>query len=355
MKAIAKQNGGCDVCLRKKSDFNHNHSMKPQMNLLGRFLAIVAIVNFVIATVISGGPGKPQPLTSEQRSANAFFLRFQDMLASENWKGALGMCSDRVQAHATQWRELGEFFHQTIPINDLLAQSFGCWSCGTKAFGLVVNLTPPNEQPIIQWYWAIISTNGGWVVDYPPVNMDDYVISEKKFYKNQQTQAASIRHDLEVQMRNLKVQLTALSDKFVIGSPMLFKIELINFGKESVDYSNFRFYFEPLKVMDASNKDVPYRHQSGQIPNSIKTIEPNSTAVLVEKTDLSERYTFTQPGKYYVQFSGSSLEIGKQVPHTSHNSWLLPKDLLFLPDFLKSTTQLPSNILEIEILTRDGK
>ena len=108
------------------------------------------------------------------------FLRFQDALASERWQDALKLCSDRVQSSAAQWQSPADFFRDTMPVQNLLAQDFGCWSCASNFFGMFVPLSEPGAQPVLQWFWAIYFTNNTWAVDYPPAKLDDYIAHKKQ-------------------------------------------------------------------------------------------------------------------------------------------------------------------------------
>ena len=76
-----------------------------------------------------GKPLPPQRHPPERRQANMLMLRFQDALAEKRWSEALGFCSDRVRAKASEWPSPGTFFQETIPVERLLAQDFGCCYC----------------------------------------------------------------------------------------------------------------------------------------------------------------------------------------------------------------------------------
>jgi len=88
----------------------------------------------------------PPPHSAGYRQANMLFLRFQDAIASERFQDALALCSDRVQSSAAQAQSPADFFRETMPIQNLLAQDFGCWSCASNFFGLFVPLSEPGAD-----------------------------------------------------------------------------------------------------------------------------------------------------------------------------------------------------------------
>src|SRR2546429_651833 len=161
--------------------------MKINLRLLFAIVAISAI-SAISLEVFAGHPIWPPPKHSAgYRQANMLFLRFQDALATEHWQEALSLCSDRVRAKATEWPSAKAFFNETMPITLLLAQDFGYWTMRSdhpptsgemeKAsfYGLLIPMTEPESKPLLQWYWGIAATNDTWVVDYPPVKLEEYV------------------------------------------------------------------------------------------------------------------------------------------------------------------------------------
>src|SRR5687768_13272670 len=103
---------------------------------------LMVVVLFLDALHLLGGrPGPAQRQPPERRQANMLMLRFQDDLASERWAQALAYCSDRVRSNAANWPTPKQFFVETMPVEHVLAQDFGCWRCGTNFYGLFVTLS----------------------------------------------------------------------------------------------------------------------------------------------------------------------------------------------------------------------
>jgi hypothetical protein len=112
-----------------------------------------------------------------------------------------------------------------------------------------------------------------------------------------------------------------------------------------------------LKVFDEQKDPVAYHEKPAQIPVNAQKIAPDSSAVLAAGIDLAEWYSITRPGRYFVQFDGSDLEIGKQMPIPISGPGLFGEnETAWWPhDFVSSTTKLPSNTVEIEIVSSETK
>src|SRR6185503_17428332 len=116
-------------------------------------------------------------------------------------------------------------------------------SCGTNFYGLFVTLSDYDVSPRIDWYWGIMPAGDQWVVDYPPVKLDEHVAKRKAALEARDERVKAIRRDLEPKVSNVTTRLTALSERFVLGAPMLFRLELNNTGPTPVHYvdSGVRF------------------------------------------------------------------------------------------------------------------
>jgi len=206
---------------RQRKNRNGKH-MKIKSTLhLGSLAAIVLLAAGALR-LLGGHPGPVKRLPAEQRQANMLMLRFQDALAAEHWQEALGFCSDRLRTSAAEFPTPKDFFTTTMPIEHVLAQSFGCWSCGANFYGLFVTLSEPGVEPRIDWYWGLVPANDRWVVDYPPSALGEYVVKKRAAFQERDGRIKQIRQSLEPKVREVKTRLTSLSERFVIGSPMLF-------------------------------------------------------------------------------------------------------------------------------------
>jgi hypothetical protein len=317
----------------------------------GRISILVTAALFASALVVPGGhpPWPPPKHTAEYRQANMVFLRFQEALAGGRWGEALGMCSDRVRRKAAEWPSAGEFVRETIPVEILLAQDFGYWTIrGSDFFGLLVPLSEPGAQPVIQWHWAIYATNESWVVDYPPVKVDEFVARKKAAIAERDEKLREIRARVTPQAKACQTRLSAVSERFVAGSPMLLKVELANQGEKTVHFMNEGVAFAPLVVMDEQKQVLKPTEVAMQIGVGRGEVVPGAVVVLADKIDLGLHYTIKKSGKYFVQFSGANLEIGEPVPLEDWGSFG-ENEPLSIGGFVAVTNRVGSNLVEIEV------
>jgi hypothetical protein len=328
--------------------------MKTSKNVC--FGLLVGTVLCIGATQVRGGYPDPQDggygcYGENRRQANMLMLRFQDALGTERWQAALAFCSDRIRAKAAESASAEAFFRQTMPLEKVLTQDFGCWYCGSNFFGLVINLnlTKGGVEPAIQWYWAICATNGAWVVDYPPVSLNDYIAKKKAAIQAREDKIKQIRQNLEPKLRGIKTHLTPVSERFVIGPPMLFRMEVINFGNAPLHFEDSGVAYHSLTVLNETRETIPTHVEPLQIVVKHGELAAGSSAILASNIDISRDHNITKPGKYFVQFDGACLDIGESVPPMEpgcfgENEGLWPMN------FVPVLTKLPSEIIEIEVI-----
>jgi hypothetical protein len=337
--------------------------MKISVNVRLDFLVAVMVVFASSFHVFGGHPTWPPRMHSaEYRQASMLFLRFQDALAAEQWQEALSFCSDRVREKAAQWPSPKAFFNETIPTRLLLAQDFGYWTLRSdqpggfdwtdKAnfYGLQVTLTEPESKPVVQWFWAILATNQTWVVDYPPVKLEEYVARKKVAIQEREERIKQIHQSLELKVNGIKTHLIPVSQRFIIGSPMLFRVQLTNLGKTSADYMDSGVAYAPLTVLDDKGQPLPYTEMPSQIGVAKGEVAPGASVVLADRIDLNQHYAIPKPGKYLVQFSGARLEIGQPIP-SADPGLFGEEDNVIMPfsDFVPATNRFPSEFIKIEV------
>jgi hypothetical protein len=315
-------------------------------------LLVLALASAGIYQVLGGHPmWPPTKHSAEHRKANMLFLRFQDALAAEQWPDALSLCSDRVRATAARWPSPGAFFKETIPIDLLLAQDFGYWSGRAQFYGLLVPLTEHESKPFIQWYWAIYATNQTWVVDYPPVKLDEYVARKKAGIQEREDKARQMRLSLEPRLKDVKTRLLPVSQQFIVGSPMLFRVELANLGQAAVDYMDSGVAYSPLTVLDEKGQALPYTQTPAQIGVRKGQVASGESLALADRIDLNQNYAITNPGTYVVQFGGAALTIGQPVRSRSPGPFGEDEsEVTGVFDFFGLTNRLPSNPIKIEVI-----
>ena len=236
-----------------------------------------------------------------------------------------------------------------MPMEHVLAQDFGCWCCATNFYGLVLSISEPGTTPLIQWYWAIVGTNGGWFIDYPSIKLDEYIAKRKAAIEERDDRVRRIQQALEPRIKSVKTRLTAVSNRFVIGQPMLFRLELVNSGQTSVHYMDKGLRHQALTVLNEKSEPIPHAMPT-PLQMLVRTAElaAGSSFILVDMIDINQHHEITKPGKYFVQFNSTELEVGQPLPHQEVDDFgeNLPLGIF---NFLPATNKFPSNVIEIEV------
>ena len=277
-------------------------------------------------------------------------LRFQDAVAEDRWADALALCSDRVRAKAAGWNAPKDFFTDTMPIEHVLAHSWGCWSCGTNFYGLFATISDYNVTPRLDWYWAIVPAGDHWVVDYPPVKLDAYIAQKQAAFQVRTDREAVIRFELAPHAEHLTTRLTALTNRFVVGGAMPFRLELINGNPAPVTYREEGVNHYGLSVTDAKNASVPFGDPPSQVmmPGP-KLLSAGATDIIADRLDINRHQALKKPGRYRVQFNSPSLRLGRSVPLEDTGRFGENLSPGFPSDFLSVTNSFPSNAIEIEV------
>lgn len=326
--------------------------MQPRRTLSWSIIAVTAALLGSSLNLPAGKPGQPRRNSPERRQANMLFLRFQDALAAERWEEALSFCSKRIQASAAASASPKQFFTDTMPIEHVLAKDFGCWMEGDKFYGMFATLSEPDVTPRLDWYWGFDRTATGWVVDYPPVKLDDYIVRKKAALQELDERSRAIRASLEPKARGLATRLTPVSEKFIVGQPMIFRLELTNSGPTLVHYRDSGVRYAYWFVSNERKEFSIHGGVTGQIGGVTGKLAPNSSVVLAEKFDLNLHRTLTNSGRYQVQFASREVAIGEPVPSSSFEPDRFREHLSIGGMFglLTLTNQFPSNPVEIEIV-----
>jgi hypothetical protein len=326
--------------------------MRPQNQRSLTVLAIAVLLSVGLRPAHAGKPGEPRRLPPEQRQANMVMLRFQDALASERWEEALALCSDRVRKKAADSPTPAQFFRDTMPIEHVLAQWWGCWSCGTSFYGMFVTLSEHGGTPRLDWYWGLAAKPGGYEVDYPPVKLDEYVAQKKAALQESEARRKTIREALEPKARGVATRLTAIGKRFTIGAPMLFRLELTNAGPTLVHYMDYGARYSSLHVTNEQKEFSLHGGVVGQIGVMKGKLEPHTSTALAEKFDLNQHRSIKKPGRYTVQFGGREVAIGEPQPHDDFEFGRFGEHSPIGGAFgyLTLTNPFPSNVVEIEVL-----
>ncbi len=316
--------------------------------------AVVFLLSTNSATAEDWKPTEEQvAAAAARRKAAMVKLRFQNALAEERWKNALSLCSARVREKAAKESSLKDFFHQTMPVTRVaMPAGFSPYKeqlCTSYSF--LVKLAGPHArqsgppEPTVHWNWHVTLSDGKWTVDWAPspFNAKELIAKVKAENEKRRQQRAKIRREMEPILRGIKTHLTAVSNEFVIGSPMLFKVELMNLGSAPIHYENTGTQHFPLIVLNERREVVPAFRPPAQVGVSIIELAPGSTEPLTGKVDITKTHEIARPGKHFVQFDGRGVDIGEKLPGPKNSDGTWDESLV------TTTTRFPSNILEIEV------
>jgi hypothetical protein len=145
----------------------------------------------------------------------------------------------------------------------------------------------------------------------------------------------------------MKTHLIAVSERFVIGSPMLFRVELANYGATPVHYQHSGVNQHPLTVLNETGQALPSHGGFGQVLMQSGELAAGASAVLADKVDISRSHNIAMPGKYTVQFSAEALAIGEPLPLQEEGRFG-ENEVLSHSLFVPVLTRFPSEIIEIE-------
>jgi hypothetical protein len=322
------------------------------MNLHRVWLLFIA---FSLSAVLSTRAGHPEPAQRKsqgERDANMALLQFQNALAADRWGDALALCSVDVQNQAKAWPSAEKFFKDTMPIEPVLARDFSRWSCGDTFCGMFETISAYDEQPRIDWYWGIaLAGNGKWVVDYPPVPMAEYVVQRKALLKARDEKIAAVQHSLESKVPFIRTRLIPLTNRFVTGQPMRFRVELTNAGPTDVYYMEGGLNHYGLVVRDERGPGTVLTNTASPAQIGVQTqkLPAHSAVVLAEVLDITTNHRVVEPGKYAVQFDGSTLQIGERVPMEPDTDRFGRTLGIGWGDFFGATNKFPSNAVKIDV------
>jgi hypothetical protein len=232
----------------------------------------------------------------------------------------------------------------------VLARDFGCWSCGDKFYGMFETISAYDEQPRIDWYWGIAhAENGKWVVDYPPVLLTEYIVQRKALIKARDDKVAELRRSLDLKMPFISTRLVPLTNRFVVGQPMRFRVELTNAGPTSVHYMDGGLSHYGLVVRDERH-GIVLTNTAGPSQIGVRTTEllAHSAVTLADALDVTLNHRIIEPGKYSVQFDGSTLEVGERVPREDVDRFGRTVRITW-HDLFAATNKFPSNVVKIDV------
>ncbi|MHC4497697.1 MAG: hypothetical protein ACYS21_01130 [Planctomycetota bacterium] len=250
---------------------------------------------------------RKSPLSDEAR---AVMLKFQEALRGSEWERALSYCSKKVKQNAKQYESVEAFFEAVVPVEKLLEMSqFPVWkktvSKGnrTTLFGSFVQLSEPGAQPTINWEWDIKLADAEWVIDFKKMSLDKWVEKETLRLGRE---AERYQARVEELTKGLETKLIPLSKEFVIGQPMLFRLEVTNVSESPITYmpTSSVMLNDPMIIKGPDGGLIRYVDTDYQTAARDEQIMPGKTLVVSDGYDATSQYGIVEPGRYSFQFRG---------------------------------------------------
>ncbi len=308
-------------------------------------IALVALYAYQVSAQEESRLGKPVRILTLSEEALSVMHRFQQDLKECEWEKALSCCSESVITKAKKYESTEAFFRDVVPVKQLVQmKSFpvsrwqGLREKEQTSFGCSMRFREPGIKPTISWKWTVNKTEAGWLIDFEPIPLELWIEQETLRKKRQSEEYAGQRKALEQKLKDVEIRLSPVSDTFILGQPLLFRLELINDGELELGYINVN---NSMTITDEHGDRIPCTADEFQIFGASHAIKPGERDVLFDNFDISSQYAFTTPGKYKVQFSGKGIQIFERIEEhgdAGHHGKVTMTDM-----------RIPSNVVEIEI------
>jgi len=158
------------------------------------------------------------------------------------------------------------------------------------------------------WQLSVVKQKGEWFVDFGTKPLDIWRKHEilKSKWINDGFTREEMQAMIEKSNRDLELRLVPLSDKFVIGKPMPFRVEMRNVSVETLGFTaiggNAYMVNDPMLTKGPNGTELPYMDTSYQtLAGGMEYIEPNTTSELIENYDVRSQYHIVKPGRYSFQ------------------------------------------------------
>lgn len=312
------------------------------------FIIFAALYSFQVAVPQESPKAKCAKEATLPKDALNVMQEFQDALKQAAWEKALSYCSERVVAAAKQYDSAADFFRNVVPITKIIQlKRFPIWQVkwhGDKeihGFGCFVRIKESDIEPTISWEWSLNKTSTGWLIDFQSVPFEQWIQQETLRKKRKAEEYAEKRKALEQKLKDVEIRLTPVSDTFILGQPMLFRLELINNADVELSYADQQVDVNDSMIITDENGDrVPFIEEMCQTAVSFNPIKPGERAVLFDNFDISSQYAVLTPGTYKVQFSGKGL-LQAEAIEEHHDEQL--------QEVIMTDTRIPSNVVEIQV------
>lgn len=254
------------------------------------------------------GPAK----VSEE--AKAVMSQFQQALRESDWDKALGFCSENVKSKASDYGSAEAFFRGVVPVDEIVSLPRFQTSGGKYnregqqvEYRCFLRLPTADSEETVDWVWTVGKSDSGWVIGFETISLTRHI--EKEHLRRLQEKERA-RERLEQLQRGLETRLVPLSKEFVVGGPMLFRVEMTNVSDSPITYRRGSVMVnDPMIVIGSNGESIKYVDASYQTASRREVIPPGETIILADKYDVMSQYRIIEPGRYTFQFNGRPREI----------------------------------------------
>ncbi len=275
---------------------------------LGSFVIAAGIVIVIASTAYVQAAGETKrerkPLEAPKDAA-ALLGEFQKALKEADWQKALSLCTEEVKAKAAGYESLEAFFKDFVPMKEICSKTeFRLrGQSGRGAFTKYmypIDLKNPNALGELEWNLYAAQSGGKCSIDFETKPLKIWIKHE---ILQQKVTNKKLKIDPNETKKGFEVKLIPLSQYFVIGKPMLFRVEMKNTSDKTLGYRKTSFMVnDPLIAKDSNGKIMPYADTSYQTTISPEFVEPGETVILGDNYDARSQYNIKESGTYTFQF-----------------------------------------------------
>lgn len=242
--------------------------------------------------------------------SRAVMFQFQQALKNHQWNKALGLCSNNVKSRANDYDSAEALFKDIVPLDELVSlprfQIYGGRYNRQKqriAYFCFLRIPAKGSIDAVDWEWTIRKNNQAWLIDFDMIPLDKWIEKETLRLTNA---AAESHKRLETMRKGFEIKLTALDKEFVIGQPMLFRVEIQNISESPIKWmhASSAMANDSLLIKGSDGSIMPYIDTSYQTTAQDKEIRPGEKIILDDRYDVTTQYCITMPGQYTFQFTG---------------------------------------------------
>ncbi|MHC4645052.1 MAG: M56 family metallopeptidase, partial [Planctomycetota bacterium] len=240
---------------------------------------------------------------------NAVMIGFQKGLRESDWAKALTYCSKKIKTKAAECESIEAFFKDVLPMEQIKSlPEFQIRGTRTRSDKVIsyqsdVELRSPASKYRLEWNLSLRREDSNWVVGFPTKPLDIWIKHEdlKRRHANEE-----LKFDRERIRKGFRVSLIPLNKDYVIGKPMLFRLEMKNVSSETLGPVNTTSVMvnDPMIVKDPNGNKIPYVDTDYQTAAASEFVEPGEKVVLADNYDVRSQYHITTPGKYTFRFRG---------------------------------------------------